>query len=108
MDIMLGRPVILLEARPVENRLLLGPSAGGGREVKVSGSVMDTNLAGPPLGLRGPSSSVRSAGRSGVFGTLSEGVDMVSEPVLSVPASQSSDLGGLDTTPQPQSDLSTG
>lgn len=33
---------------------------------------------------------------------------MVSELVLSVPASQSSDLGGLDTTPQPQSDLSTG
>lgn len=46
MDIMLGRPVILLEARPVENRLLLRPSAGGGREVKVSGSVMDTTIKG--------------------------------------------------------------
>lgn len=33
-------------------------------------------LIGPVLGLRGPSSSARSAGRSGVVPPLSDGVDM--------------------------------
>jgi hypothetical protein len=44
MDIILGWPVILLEARPVENCLLLGASAGGERGAKVSDSAMDTTI----------------------------------------------------------------
>jgi hypothetical protein len=39
---MLGRPVSLLEARPVEKRLLLEKSSGGGSGVKLSGSAMET------------------------------------------------------------------
>jgi hypothetical protein len=44
LDSMLGRPVILLEARPVEKRLLRGISSGGGSGVILSGAAMETTV----------------------------------------------------------------
>jgi hypothetical protein len=44
LDGMLGRPVIRLEARPVEKRLLLEISSGGGSGVILSGSAMETTI----------------------------------------------------------------
>ena len=44
LDGMLGRPVILLAASPVENRLLLVFSSGGGSGAIFSGSAIETTV----------------------------------------------------------------